>query len=168
VTSVGVDASSEFDVTGSPVTGAGTIRIALKNTYKIPKTTEWSAVDNAKHSHNNKSVLDGITAKKVSQWDEAAGGDTIDVSIGGTAAEPTVAVELGTGGNDSAPLPIADANKSGLVSTSAQKFSGNKTFDRIYLGNSAQYGMYIEWDDTNHMFKIVGDVYATGDVAAGG
>ena len=168
VTSVGVSASSEFAVTGSPVTGEGTIGIALKNTYKIPTTTEWSAVDNAKHSHNNKSVLDGITAQKVSQWDAAAGGDTIDVSIGGTAAEPTVAVELGTGDNDSAPLPIADANKSGLVSTSAQKFSGSKTFDRIYLGNSAQYGMYIEWDDTNHMFKIVGDVYATGDVAAGG
>lgn len=168
VTSVGVDASSEFDVTGSPVTGAGTIGISLKSTYKIPTTTEWSAVDNAKHSHNNKSVLDGITSQKVDQWDAAADGDTVDVSIGGTATEPTVAVELGTGDNDSAPLPIADANKSGLVSTSAQKFSGNKTFDRIYLGNSEAYGMYIEWDDTNHMFKIVGDVYATGDVAAGG
>lgn len=168
VTSVGVTASSEFDVTGSPVTGAGTIDVSLKSTYKIPTTAEWSVLSGVAHAHNNKSVLDGITAQKVSQWDAAAGGDTIDVSIGGTAAEPTVAVELGTGDNDSAPLPIADANKSGLVSTSAQKFSGSKTFDRIYLGNSAQYGMYIEWDDTNHMFKIVGDVYATGDVAAGG
>ena len=168
VTSVGVTASSEFDVTGSPVTGAGTIDVSLKSTYKIPTAAEWSVLSGVAHAHNNKSVLDGITAQKVSQWDAAAGGDTIDISIGGTAAEPTVAVELGTGDNDSAPLPIADANKSGLVSTSAQKFSGSKTFDRIYLGNSAQYGMYIEWDDTNHMFKIVGDVYATGDVAAGG
>jgi len=77
-------------------------------------------------------------------------------------------VALGTGDSDSEALPIADASKSGLVSTGNQTFSGNKTFDRIYLGNSAQYGMYIEWDNTNHMFKIVGDVYATGDVAAGG
>lgn len=168
VTSVGVEASSEFDVTGSPVTGAGTIGVSLKSTRKIPTTTEWNAVDNAKHSHNNKSVLDGITAQKVAAWDQAVGGDTIDVSIGGTNAAPTVQVDLGSGSSDSAELPIAAANKSGLVSTGNQVFSGHKTFDRIYLGNSAQYGMYIEWDDTNHMFKIVGDVYATGDVAAGG
>ena len=128
----------------------------------------WDDAASKAHSHSNKSVLDGITSQKVSQWDAAASGDTIDVSIGGTNAAPTVQVALGTGDSDSEALPIADASKSGLVSTGNQTFSGNKTFDRIYLGNSAQYGMYIEWDNTNHMFKIVGDVYATGDVAAGG
>ncbi len=169
VTSVGVTASSEFDVTGSPVTGAGVINISLKNTRKIPTTVEWELVDNVKHSHQNKTILDGITRNKVAAWDAAADGVAdLDVSIGGTNAAPTVQVDLGSGNSDSAELPIAAANKSGLVSTGNQVFSGHKTFDRIYLGNSAQYGMYIEWDDTNHMFKIVGDVYATGDVAAGG
>jgi hypothetical protein len=169
VTSVGVSASSEFDVTGSPVTGAGTIGISLKSTRKIPTTQEWELVDNAKHSHLNKTILDGIDRNKVAAWDAAAAGVAdLDVSIGGTNAAPTVQVELGSGNSDSAELPIAGANKSGLVSTGDQTFAGNKTFTRIYLGNSAQYGMYIEWDDTNHMFKIVGDVYATGDVAAGG
>lgn len=169
VTKVALTMPTPFEVSGSPVTGDGTLSVSLKNTYKIPTTQEWELVDNVKHSHLNKTILDGIDRNKVAAWDAAAQGvSDLDVSIGGTNAAPTVQVELGSGNSDSAELPIAGANKSGLVSTSAQKFSGNKTFDRIYLGNSAQYGMYIEWDDTNHMFKIVGDVSATGDVAAGG
>ena len=168
VTSVGLSMPTPFSVSGSPVSSSGTIDVSLKSTYKIPTTSEWNTVNNASHSHNNKSVLDGITASKVSQWDSATGSDTIDVSIAGTNAAPTVKVALGSGSNDAEALPIASSSKSGLVSTGAQTFAGNKTFTRIYLGNSETYGMYIEWDDTNHMFKIVGDVYATGDVTAGG
>lgn len=169
VTKVALTMPTPFEVSGSPVTGDGTLSVSLKNTYKIPTTQEWELVDNAKHSHLNKPILDGIDRNKVAAWDAAASGVAdLDVSIGGTNAAPTVQVELGSGNSDSAELPIAGANKSGLVSTGDQTFAGNKTFTRIYLGNSAQYGMYIEWDDTNHMFKIVGDVYATGDVAAGG
>lgn len=168
VTKVALTMPTPFEVSGSPVTGDGTLSVSLKNTYKIPTTQEWELVDNVKHSHLNKTILDGITREKVASWDLAAGGDTIDVSIGGTDAAPTVGVALGSGASDSAALPVASATKAGIVSTGNQVFSGHKTFDRIYLGNSAQYGMYIEWDDTNHMFKIVGDVCATGDVAAGG
>ena len=169
VTKVALEMPTPFEVNGSPVTGDGTLSVSLKNTYKIPTTQEWELVDNVKHSHLNKTILDGIDRDKVAAWDAAAAGVAdLDVSIGGTNAAPTVQVGLGSGNSDSAELPIAGANKSGLVSTGDQTFAGNKTFTRIYLGNSAQYGMYIEWDDTNHMFKIVGDVYATGDVAAGG
>lgn len=168
VTSVGLSMPTPFSVSGSPVSSSGTIEVSLKSTYKIPTTSEWNALDDASHTHSNKSVLDGITSQKVSQWDSATGSDTIDVSIAGTNAAPTVKVALGSGSNDAEALPIASSSKSGLVSTGAQTFAGNKTFTRIYLGNSEAYGMYIEWDDTNHMFKIVGDVYATGDVTAGG
>lgn len=168
VTSVGLSMPTPFSVSGSPVSSSGTIDVSLKSTYKIPTTSEWNTLDDASHTHSNKSVLDGITSQKVSQWDSATGADTVDVSIAGTNAAPTVKVALGSGSNDSEALPIASSSKSGLVSTGAQTFAGNKTFTRIYLGNSEAYGMYIEWDDTNHMFKIVGDVYATGDVAAGG
>lgn len=193
--SVGLSMPTPFSVANSPLTADGTINVTLKSTYTIPTTQDWNGVRGSAHSHgnlelleditsqdvgnwddaaskahthSNKSVLDGITASKVSQWDSATGDDTIAVSIEGTNAAPTVKVALGSGSNDSELLPIASSSKSGLVSTGDQTFAGNKTFTRIYLGNSAQYGMYIEWDDTNHMFKIVGDVYATGDVAAGG
>lgn len=91
-----------------------------------------------------------------------------DVSIGGTDAAPTLVVSVGTNNSDSVALPVASATKAGIVSTSAQVFAGAKTFDRIYLGNSQARGAYIEWDDTNRAFKIVGDVYATGGITAGG
>lgn len=194
VTSVGLSVPTEFAVSGSPVTSAGTIAVTLKTGYKIPSTTEWDDVYGKRHSHSNKnyldgigqeqisewdaafyyshshsnkSVLDGITAAKVAQWD-AGGSDTIDIYIGGTNAAPTVAVELGSGSSDYVALPEAATNKSGIVNTQAQKFTGAKTFDRIYLGNSEARGAYIEWDDNLRAFKIVGDAYATGGLTAGG
>lgn len=91
-----------------------------------------------------------------------------DVSIGGTDAAPTVTVAVGSGNSGSVALPVATATKAGIVSTGAQTFGGYKTFSRIYLGNSEARGAYLEWDDTRRAWKLVGDVYATGDVAAGG
>lgn len=90
-----------------------------------------------------------------------------DVSIGGTNAAPTVVVAVGANNSDSVAIPVASSSKAGIVSTSAQTFAGAKTFDRIYLGNSEARGAYIEWDDTNRAFKLVGNCYASGQVAAG-
>jgi len=274
VTSVALSLPTYFDISGSPVTGSGTLTATLKTTYKIPTVTEWNSVDGAKHTHSNKTLLDGISSQDISEWDsaaaaahthsnkstldgissndvagwddaatnshthsnksqldsitaqnindwndaatkkhthsnkyyldqitdedlthwttaywqahqhsnksildgitqadinawDAAGSMTVDVSIGGTNAAPTVAVELGNGNSDSAALPVASASKSGIVDTGAQTFSGYKTFDRIYLGSSGSFNAYIEWDSNAGGFKIVGDVYATGGVSAG-
>lgn len=92
---------------------------------------------------------------------------SVTVSIGGTDTAPTLVVNLGNGVSGSVALPIASATKAGIVSTVAQTFAGAKTFDRIYLGNSASDGAYIEWDDNYGAFKIVGNVYSTGQMAAG-
>ena len=74
VTSVALTMPTQFTVTGSPVTGAGTFAVTLKNTYEIPTATicqKWSAAYDNMHTHSNKSVLDGITSTKVSNWDDA-------------------------------------------------------------------------------------------------
>lgn len=42
VSSVGLTMPTGFSVTGSPVTGSGTLRVALANGYKMLKTTEWN------------------------------------------------------------------------------------------------------------------------------
>ena len=214
VTSVGLSMPSEFfNVSGSPVTGSGTIAVSLKSGYTIPSATliailedistqdikHWDTAWQQAHTHNNKALLDTITQSRMAAWDAAGGGgsvvsisdllsngtkvatvtidnvdyairvpgDTIDVSIGGTAAAPTLRVDLGSGAYDYVAIPIASSSQSGIVSTSAQTFAGAKTFDRIYLGTSQSEGAYIEWDATKQAFKIVGDIYATGDVAAG-
>lgn len=71
VTSVAVTAPPFMDVTGSPVTSAGTIALSLKSEYKVPTTTEWNAVDGVKHDHDNKSTLDGITSTLIGRWNAA-------------------------------------------------------------------------------------------------
>lgn len=102
VTSVGLSMPDAFDVTGSPVTGAGTIAVTLKSGYTIPSTTlvnriptaaqtqQWETAYNLAHSHSNKTVLDGITAAKVAQWDSAAGGGMTASDLGLPA--PTVKI----------------------------------------------------------------------------
>ena len=155
----------------------------------------WETGYQYAHGHNNLTVLDGITSQKVDQWDAGSSLTvavsnllsqgfqiatiTINntnhtvlipppiVSISGTSAAPKVKVTMGQGNEDDVALPVAGSSQAGIVSTGAQTFAGAKTFERIYLGNSAARGMYIEFDDTLRAFKIVGNVYATGQIAAG-
>lgn len=49
---------------------ASEVQSAL-NTYKTSNDTRVSALETAKHSHSNKTVLDGITSAKVTAWDAA-------------------------------------------------------------------------------------------------
>lgn len=102
VTSVGLSMPDAFSVTGSPVTGAGTIAVTLKSGYTIPSTTlinriptatqtqHWETAYQQTHTHSNKTVLDGITAAKVAQWDTAAGGGMTASDLGLPA--PTVKI----------------------------------------------------------------------------
>ena len=74
VTSVAISVPTGLSVSGSPITTKGTIAIALASGYSIPTTakqTAWDGAVSAKHTHSNKSVLDGITSAKVTHWDNA-------------------------------------------------------------------------------------------------
>ena len=74
VTSVAISVPTGLSVSGSPITTNGTIAIALASGYSIPTTakqTAWDGAVSAKHTHSNKSVLDGISSTKVSHWDSA-------------------------------------------------------------------------------------------------
>jgi hypothetical protein len=74
VTSVAISVPTGLSVSGSPITTNGTIAIALASGYSIPTTakqTTWDGAVSAKHTHSNKSVLDGISSTKVSHWNSA-------------------------------------------------------------------------------------------------
>jgi len=63
VTSVGLLMPSGFSVSGSPVTGSGTINVTLDNTLEIPtkaKQTTWDDAARDAHTHYNKATLDAI------------------------------------------------------------------------------------------------------------
>lgn len=74
VTSVGLTLPTGLTCTTKTITTSGTFTISFTSGYSIPTTTKQSSWDSAvlvKHSHSNKTVLDGITSTKVTNWDSA-------------------------------------------------------------------------------------------------
>ena len=51
---------------------AASVKTALDN-YKTSNDSRVSALESAKHTHTNKTVLDGITSDKIAAWDAAQG-----------------------------------------------------------------------------------------------
>lgn len=76
VTSVALTLPTGLTCATKTITTSGTFAISLASGYSIPTTakqTAWDGAVSAKHTHSNKSVLDGITSTKVTRWDSAYG-----------------------------------------------------------------------------------------------
>lgn len=76
VTSVGLTLPTGLTCATKTITTSGTFAISFASGYSIPtiaKQTAWDGAVSAKHTHSNKSVLDGISSTKVSHWDSAYG-----------------------------------------------------------------------------------------------
>ena len=74
VTSVGLTLPTGLTCATKSITTSGTFAVSFASGYSIPTTTKQSSWDSAvsvKHSHSNKSVLDGISSAKVTHWDSA-------------------------------------------------------------------------------------------------
>lgn len=74
VTSVGLTLPTGLTCAINTITTSGTFAVTFASGYSIPTTTKQSSWDSAvsvKHSHSNKTVLDGITSTKLTNWDSA-------------------------------------------------------------------------------------------------
>lgn len=74
VTSVSLTLPTGLACATKTITTSGTFAITLASGYSIPTTakqTAWDGAVSAKHTHSNKSVLDGISSAKVTHWDSA-------------------------------------------------------------------------------------------------
>lgn len=74
VTSVALTLPTGLTCATKTITTSGTFAINLASGYSIPTTTKqtaWDGAVSAKHTHSNKSVLDGISSTKVSHWNIA-------------------------------------------------------------------------------------------------
>lgn len=74
VTSVALTLPTGLTCETKTITTSGTFAISLASGYSIPTTTKqtaWDGAVSAKHTHSNKSVLDGITSTKVTCWNSA-------------------------------------------------------------------------------------------------
>lgn len=72
------------------------------------------ALEGAKHTHDNKEVLDGITAEKISSWDAAQVNVIEKVQVNGT----DLAIS-----DKTVNIPLATAQRAGLIVSSADKDS---------------------------------------------
>ena len=74
VTSVGLTLPTGLVCATKTITTSGTFAVTFASGYSIPTTTKqtaWDGAVSAKHTHSNKSVLDGISSVKVTHWDSA-------------------------------------------------------------------------------------------------
>lgn len=74
VTSVALTLPTGLTCATKTITTSGTFAISFASGYSIPTTTKqssWDSAVSAKHTHSNKSVLDGISSVKVTHWDSA-------------------------------------------------------------------------------------------------
>lgn len=72
VTQVAMSVPTGFTISGSPVTKSGTLALGIASGYSLPTTakqSQWDTAYSERHTHSNKSVLDGITQTKVDKWD---------------------------------------------------------------------------------------------------
>lgn len=74
VTSIGLTLPTGLTCATKSITTSGTFAVSFASGYSIPtitKQTSWDSAVSVKHSHSNKSVLDGISSAKVTHWDSA-------------------------------------------------------------------------------------------------
>lgn len=74
VTSVALTLPTGLACATKTITTSGTFAVTFASGYSIPTTTKqtaWDGAVSAKHTHSNKSVLDGISSTKVNHWDSA-------------------------------------------------------------------------------------------------
>lgn len=174
VTSVSMTVPTGFSISGSPITAAGTLALSFASGYSLPTTAKQSDWDTAfanSHSHANKSVLDGITAQKVADWDDAiiglntALGYISDLQGYFTNGVANNAARLSTvsktlWGNTywtSGGVPKS-------VGTTSSPASLSNVVNVTMSGKITIGGFVIEVVDGK--LKFNGDIYATGGVSA--
>ena len=174
VTSVAMTVPTGFAISGSPITAAGTLTLSFASGYSLPTTAKQSDWDTAfanSHSHANKSVLDGITAQKVADWDDAiiglntALGYISDLQGYFTNGVANNAARLSTvsktlWGNTywtSGGVPKS-------VGTTSSPASLSNVVNVTMSGKITIGGFVIEVVDGK--LKFNGDIYATGGVSA--
>ena len=178
VTSVAMTVPTGFAVSGSPITAAGTLALSFASGYSLPTTakqSDWDTAFTNSHSHTNKSVLDGITATDITEWDDAV--------IGLAAVDGRLQTVEGyfTSGVANTAAKLSTISKtlwgntywtSGGVPTSVGTSSTHASLNyvnnltmwgKITIGGSS--GFVIEVD-SNGDLKFNGNIYATGGVSA--
>lgn len=169
VTSVALSVPTGFRVTGSPITTSGTLALAFATGYSPPTTAKqanWDTAFSNTHTHENKTVLDGITATKVADWDDAVQG------LGTVAGRVSTLEGYFTGGvaNSAARLSGTATHtvwgqtywQNGVPRTVAGALT---SVTNITMSGKITIGGFVI-EVVNGDLKFNGNIFATGGVSA--
>ena len=169
VTSVALSVPTGFRVTGSPITTSGTLALAFATGYSLPTTAKqanWDTAFSNTHTHENQTVLDGITAQKVADWDDAVQG------LSTVAGRVSTLEDYFTGGvaNSAARLSGTAAHtvwgqtywQNGVPRTVTGALSG---VTNITMSGKITIGGFVI-EVVNGDLKFNGNIFATGGVSA--
>ena len=109
------------------------------------------------HSHDNKTILDGITAEKVAQWDAGAssGGTTV---VRMTAAEILEELSSVDGQNSGLDADLLDGHNSDYFAT-AEQLNGKADAEHSHTGYAAENHTHDGYATADHTH----DGFATAD-----
>lgn len=169
VTSVALTAPTGFRVTGSPITTSGTLALAFATGYSLPTTAKqanWDTAFSNMHTHENKTVLDGITATKVADWDDAAQG------LSTVAGRVSTLEGYFTGGVANSAARLSGTDKRTVWGQTywqngvPKSVTGALTrVTNITMSGQISIGGFVI-EVVNGDLKFNGNIYATGGVSA--
>lgn len=160
ITSIAVSVPTGLKVNSKnsdTLTSNGTFAITFTDGYSIPTTTkqgQWDTAYTNSHTHSNKSVLDGITSAKVSNWDSAY--STVN-TIGGyfTNGSANTAVKLKT------PCAINGTNFDGSAAITTTKWGTARNIS-IADSDATNTGSAISVDGSSAVtLKLPGTIKAS-------
>ena len=137
------------------------------NDYTTAEKNNVASNTSARHTHSNKTVLDGITAEKVSQWDSGQSNIIETIKVNGTAQTPSnkavnIAVPTKTSqlSNDSGFITSSDIPEGSAASTTTPKMNGTAS-----VGTEMAFarGDHVHPSDTTKVDKVDGKGLSTND-----
>ena len=154
VTSVGMTVPTGFSVSPATITSSDTFAITFASGYSLPTTAKqanWDAAYTDRHTHSNKSVLDGITSTDVSHWDTAYGWG--DHAQAGYSTPSSVASQMQTYAKiQSGTITIGD--------NSITPLTQHQTVSGTFWGQSWSNGGTVSGDMTGvGTIKMTGHLY---------
>ena len=110
----------------------------------VDKKTAWDNAVTNSHTHSNKTVLDGITAEKVANWDNASSSGGGGISCELLWANPDVSLEFNMNSQSSIDIESFDRDKYDLILFTFLSISARSISNRYNI-----YNLVIPIDGSN-------------------
>lgn len=159
----GTTLSAKLDDMDEAIEGAVNAAGAASTAASAASTAAATAAASA-HTHDNKSVLDGITAEKVAAWDNGTGGGS-GTATSMTADEILTKVKTVDGANSGLDADLLDGHNSDYFAT-AEQLNGKANAEHSHTGFAAEghtHDGFATADHTHEGYASANDLAGKAD-----